>query len=105
MYNRVHRAQNKHLILKSYPPGINTSILPKKQSENLFTEKLVNELHAWSKNHPHVIHSLNVKHVLFVKIIGTLVKKQKHLLQISVQELHNDMILPISEDVFWCKNS
>ena len=32
-----------------------------------------------------------------VKINGTMVKKQKHLLQISVRELHNDMILPSSE--------
>ena len=31
---------------------------------------------------------------MFVKINVTLVKKQKHLLQISVRELHNDLILP-----------
>ena len=31
MYNRVHRAQNKSLILKSYIPGINTSILQNKK--------------------------------------------------------------------------
>ena len=31
---------------------------------------------------------------MFVKINGTLVKKQKYLLQISVIELHNEMVLP-----------
>ena len=31
---------------------------------------------------------------------GILVEKQKHVLQISLQELHNDMILPIYEGVF-----
>ena len=36
MYNRVHRAQSKRLILKSYINGINTSILPKKHNENMF---------------------------------------------------------------------
>ena len=39
--------------------------------------------------------------MLSVKINGTLVEKQKHLLQISVQELHNDIILLISEDGFF----
>ena len=38
----------------------------------------------------------NVKDSLFVKINGTIVKNQKHILQISVRELHNDMILPSS---------
>ena len=37
---------------------------------------------------------------MFVKINGTLVKKQKHLLQISVRELHNDIILPSFEAGF-----
>ena len=55
-------------------------------------------------NHPHIIHSPNVKDSVFVKINGNIVKKQKHILQISVQELHNDMILPISEGLFlWAR--
>ena len=37
---------------------------------------------------------------MFVKINGTLVKKQKHLLQVSLRELHNDMILPSSRGGF-----
>ena len=35
MYNKVHYAQNKILVLKSYIPGINTSILLKKNYENI----------------------------------------------------------------------
>ena len=66
----------------------------------MFSEKIINELHAWIKNHPRVIHSPNVKDSVFVKINGTLVKKQKHLLRISVQELHDEMILPNSEGGF-----
>ena len=57
--------------------------------------KLVNELHAWIENHPHVIHYPNVKDSLFFKINDTLVKKQNLLLIKSLQELQNDMILPI----------
>ena len=44
-----------------------------------------------------MLHSPYVKQLFFVKINGNLVKKQKHILQISVQELHNDMILTISQ--------
>ena len=37
---------------------------------------------------------------MIVKINGILIKKQKNLPQISVIELHNDMILPSSEGGF-----
>ena len=40
IYNKVHRAQNKRLMLKSYISTINTSIFPKKHYENIFTENL-----------------------------------------------------------------
>ena len=49
---------------------------------------------VWIKNHPHLIHYINIKDSLFVKIDGTLVKKQMHILQILVQDLQNDVILP-----------
>ena len=44
IYNRVHRAQNKYFMLKSYIPTINTSIFPKKHYDIIFSEKLINEL-------------------------------------------------------------
>ena len=37
---------------------------------------------------------------MFVRINGTLVKKQRHLPQISVRELHNETILPSPEGYF-----
>ena len=64
-------------MLKSYIPGINTTILPKKYDEKIFYEILVNELHAWIENQPHVINYPNVKYALFVKINGIIVKNQK----------------------------
>ena len=91
-------------MLNSYLPGINTSIFSKIHYDNIFSQKLVNELHDWVENHPHVIHSPNVSYSLSVKVNGTLIKKHSRLLQISVQELHNDMILPIYQGVFLCKN-
>ena len=48
----------------------------------------------------HVIHNPNVKDSLFVKTIGIHLGKYKHLLQISVQEIHNDMILLVYEGFF-----
>ena len=44
MYDRVHSSQNKRIMLKSYIPGINKSILPKKHNENIFSEN-------WSMNY------------------------------------------------------
>ena len=68
--------------------------------KKIFFEKLINELNAWIENHPHVIHSPNVKDSVFIKINGTLVNKQKNLLQIPVREINNDMIFPSSEGGF-----
>ena len=105
-YNRVHRAQNKCLMLKSYLPGINTSNFPKRHYDNILSEKLVNELNAWIENNPRAIYYPNVKDSSSVKINGTLVNKHKHLLQISEHDLHNYTILPISKgDLFCYKNS
>ena len=42
---------------------------------------------------------------MFVKINGTMVNKQKHLLQISLRELHNDRILPSSGGGFFGENN
>ena len=67
MYNIVHRAQNKRLMLKSFLPGMNTPISPKKHDENTLSEKLANELNAWIENHPHVIHSLLCKILIVFK--------------------------------------
>ena len=55
MYNRVNRAQKQPLTLNSYPFVINTFIFTKRHCDSIFSEKLVNELHAWIENHPHVI--------------------------------------------------
>ena len=40
MYNRLHCAQNNHLMLKSFIPAINKSNFPKKHYENNFSENL-----------------------------------------------------------------
>ena len=56
MYNRVICTQNKRLTLKSFIPAINTSIFPKKNYEDIFSGKLINELHAWIENQPQGIH-------------------------------------------------
>ena len=55
----------RRLVLKSYIIGINTSIFPKKHYENIPTEKLVNELHSWIENYPHVIHPPQCKRLIF----------------------------------------
>ena len=73
---------------------------PKRHYNNIFSEKLVNKLHYWIEKHPHLILPPNVSDSLFVKINGTLVKNHNYIPQISVLELHNDMILPIFQGYF-----
>ena len=82
MYNRFHRDQKKRLVLKSYISGINTTNFLKKRDEHTYSEKLLNKSHSWIEHHPNLIDPPNVKDSLFVKINGTIVNKQKHLLQI-----------------------
>ena len=65
--------------MKSYIPAINTSIFPKKQYENIFTEKLINELHSWVESHPHVIHSPNVKVVAITQYFDILCSRSFHI--------------------------
>ena len=78
-------------MLKSYLPVVKTPIFPQRHSNKICSEKFVNQLHEWLENYPHVIDSPKVSDKVFVKINGNIVKKQKHLLQISVRELQNDM--------------
>ena len=47
IYLRSNRAKKQCLMLKPHPPGINTSNFPKRHNDNIFYEKLINELHFW----------------------------------------------------------
>ena len=77
IYNNINCNKKKCLMLKSYLPGINTSIFPKIHYENILSGKIVNKLHAWIENHPHVVNYHNVSDSLFVKINGTIVNKKE----------------------------
>ena len=85
-------------MLESYLPRINTSIIPNRHHDNIFSGKLVNELHDWIENHPNAINPPNTSDSLFVKINGTIVRKQKHIIQISVRDLQNEIIFPIYQE-------
>ena len=100
MYNIVYCTEKKRIMFKSYLPGINTLILTKKNCENILSEKLVYELHAWIEISPSCNTYPQCKIIIIYQNIGTRVKEKKHLLQISARELHNNIILPISEGVF-----
>ena len=89
--------------MKSYIPGINSLIGPKRQYYYFSSENLGKYLHYWMDKHPCVIQYPNVSYLIFVKINLTLVKKQKNLLQM-VQELHNDILLQVSKGVFFAMN-
>ena len=88
-------------MLKSYIYGIGSWIVSKIYY-SFKTEKVVNELHDWIEKQPHLIQSTNVSYSIFVKVNGTLLKKRKHLIQISVRDMHNDLTLPVSHGGFHC---
>ena len=79
---------------------IESLVCPKRYYHYYFSKKLVNELQYWMEKHPHVIKYHNVADTKFVKVNGTLLKKEKHLIQISVCELYNDLILPVFQGKF-----
>ena len=81
--------------MKSYIPEVNTSIFTKRHNDNIYSENFVDELYDWIEKDPHVIKYPNISYSLFVKTNGNLVNNQTHIPQISVQELQNDMIIPI----------
>ena len=85
-------------MLKLYIHGIDLCIVPKRYY--IFPNNIFNELHEWIDKHPCLIKSPNVLDFIFIKFNGDLLNKQKHLIQISVHEIHNDIILPVFQGGF-----
>ena len=82
-YKRVIFNPGMYFVNKSFKQDIFINL---KIKIYVLIARFINKIHAWIKNHPLVIHYPNVKDLVFVKIIGTLLKKN-NLLQISVREL------------------
>ena len=81
-------------MLNSYNPGHHTSIFPKRHYKNIVSKKNSQWITWLDIEKP-------ISDLLFEKINGTIVNKQKHLLQISVRDLQNYMILPIFQGGFF----
>ena len=65
-------------MLKSYIPGINSLIGPKRHYYIVSSENIVNDLHDWMDKHPHIIQCPHLSEYIFVKVNVTLVKKYKN---------------------------
>ena len=100
MYNRVNRAlkisQVEVIHFREW-----FIVYPNIHHDHFLYEELFNGLYDWIEKHPDVMKSTNLSDSLFVKINGTPVKKQKHMLQISEQELRNDLIITIYQGWFF----
>ena len=57
-------------------------------------------LNKWVEKHPHVTQSQIISDSIIFTFNVILFKKQKQLLQISVRDLYNDIILPVSQGKF-----
>ena len=104
MWKIVNFNQNKRLMLKSYPHEINTSIFPNRHYVNIFYEKLVNELHDWMENNPHVTHSPILKDSNFVKINGIIVKNRIIYFKSQYKSFTIIWYYQFPREIFWCKN-
>ena len=67
--------------------------------------KIINDLHAWIKNHPHVIHPPNVKDSVFVKISGTMVKKTPIYFKSQEESYTMTWYYQVLKRVFRCNNN
>ena len=86
-------------MLKPYITRIVSFIVPKRYNKTNYYESIDNKFNDWIEKHHHTIPYLNVSESIFAKINGNLLKKQKNLLQISVQKLHNNLILRLLQGV------
>jgi hypothetical protein len=69
----------------------------KKKSRSQVTEEMYAKLHAWVLNHPHVADSPTARDRLLMKDdpeTGIKVRTGKILLEVSVRELHNNLLEP-----------
>ena len=100
IYNRVNSAKN-NVSCWNHTPQVIIHWLVQRDIITFSSEKLVNKFYNCIEKHPHVIQSQSFSGSTFFKVNGTLLNKHNHLIQISVQDLHNDIILPVSQ-VFLC---
>ena len=70
---------------------------PNRYYNDYFSENIVIGLHECIEKHPNIIPSTNLLDSIHLKENMITLKKHKHLIQISVRELHNDLILSVSQ--------
>ena len=60
----------------------------------------MNELHEWIEKKIHIIPPPNVSGSICVKFNGNKSNKRNYFIKISLRELYNDIILPVSQGGF-----
>ena len=95
-------ARKRRFLIKSEATGVNWITTGTRKYKTDFTDDFVKELHEWVKGHRDVIACPNGKDTLKIKMEGQKdpVLMEKLLIQISIRELHNDLVKPMSEGGF-----
>jgi hypothetical protein len=93
--------------LKNLDKSISWSTVKKKKGQRKVTEPMRRALHTWVLNHPNVVDLPIARDTLFIKDPETGVKKRtgKLLLEILVQELHNNLLEPSVNGGLGCARS
>ena len=96
----IKEADAKRAKLTAHEEGVSWSQVKARKGHSKITEAVRAALHDWVLNHPRVVNCPIAKETLLVRDEETkdLVRVGKLLLEITVRELHNDLIeLPVEQ--------
>ena len=97
-YRKINLAQIKRKILFDEDDEnieYSWSSVKKRKHYSKISPELRSKVIDWLKKHPHIIQSPNFNDTLIVKDKsnnGIYIREQKYLHQISIRELHNDLL-------------
>jgi hypothetical protein len=94
--------------LKNVEVGLSWFTVRRKKSRSYVTEVMRAKLHAWILKHPHFVDSPIARDMLLIKDpeTGLKIRSGKILLEVSVQELHNDLLeLPANRGLSCSRNA
>jgi hypothetical protein len=101
-YRLMANAEKKRRRLSENIDSVSWSNVQSRKGYSKVSPEVRSKFLEWFMNHPNVVESPIVNETIFVKNIVTGQKERvnKLLLQISIRELHNDMLLPPDQGGF-----
>jgi len=101
---KLKKGKQKCQQLKNLDHNLSWSSIKKREGYKKITADMRKQLLDWICNHPHVVDSPIQRDTLFVMNLEMKKKERvgKLLLQVSVQELHNNLVEPVKNSGLEC---